>query len=334
MSTTNQEIAHILNVIAELYKVEKSKPGASSNLQYKSKSYITASNNIREYPIPITSEAEALKVKGVGKSIAKDIGEYLSTKTIIRLEELKANNIDKYNELTLSDVPDDSQDVIDLFLSIPYVGPKRAYNYYNSGFRTIEDLWTKGQQYLTDQIKTSIIWLNHTNLRINRNEISLIEQKIRELLPGIKFDIAGSYRRCELDSGDVDVLVEYQPGLDMEEIYNKLKPILPATLNHGQTKFAGIVRLSQLYNGHHIDIMLQEPETYHAALLYFTGSKEFNVLIRSRAIEFGYSLNEYGLKQGDKIIPTSSEQEIFDILKVRYVAPIDRVRNIQSIPTY
>ena len=118
----------------------------------------------------------------------------------------------------------------------------------------------------------------------------------------------------------------------MEDLLTVLNPILPATLAQGPTKFMGIVRLSDNYYGHRIDIRLVPAENYPFALLYFTGSQKFNILMRNVAISMGLKLNEYTLSDSKgKNYKANSEEDIFKILNLKYVAPKDRVKNIQNL---
>ena len=113
---------------------------------------------------------------------------------------------------------------------------------------------------------------------------------------GIKWEMTGSYRRQEPSSSDVDVVVESRPDLNMTNLIYLLRSIIPENgkLASGETKYMGVV-ISDQYNGHRIDIRLVTPEAYPTALMYFTGSQRFNILMRHRAIELGLKLNEYGI---------------------------------------
>src|SRR5690606_7834094 len=128
---------------------------------------------------------------------------------------------------------------------------------------------------------------------------------------GIKWTIAGSYRRGESSSGDIDLLVESRDDLDMDVLLSLLDNIIVATLAKGEKKFMGMLRLSDEYYGHRIDIRLVDPNEYVYALMYFTGSEQFNVLMRNRAIEFGLTLNEYDLSDGKNYYPATNEKDIF-----------------------
>ena len=77
-----------------------------------------------------------------------------------------------------------------------------------------------------------------------------------------------------------------------------------------------------------IDIMITKPEEYPFAILYFTGSKDFNTLMRQHALDRGLSMNEYSLKHvSDKSVVDhvfSSEKDIFEYLDYPYVEPWKR----------
>jgi DNA polymerase/3'-5' exonuclease PolX len=74
-----------------------------------------------------------------------------------------------------------------------------------------------------------------------------------------------------------------------------------------------------------IDIRIVIPESFFTALLYFTGSYEFNERMRGIAKRQGYKLNEYGLYKNNKQIHIYSEKDVFDILGMKYLDPINRI---------
>ncbi len=79
----------------------------------------------------------------------------------------------------------------------------------------------------------------------------------------------------------------------------------------------------KLRNGMQVDVRLLAPESYGAAMQYFTGSKNHNVSLRQRALKMGYTLNEYGLSRLDneKIVASATEEEIYGALKLDYIPP-------------
>jgi DNA polymerase beta len=157
----------------------------------------------------------------------------------------------------------------------------------------------------------------------------------------IKFDICGSYRRGALESGDVDILISQNDG-DLKKIVKKLQKnniIIDSLTTEGSTKFMGIYRINDMSAlalalapapapvpapARRIDIRLVSPDSYYAALLYFTGNKNFNIYLRQKAIDNGYTLNEYGLKFNDELRVLKSENEIFEILNISVIDPEKR----------
>ena len=77
-------------------------------------------------------------------------------------------------------------------------------------------------------------------------------------------------------------------------------------------------------NIYRIDIICVKFENYYTALLYFTGSFEFNINMRQIAKKNNYLLNRYGLYFQNKKIKINSEKDIFNVLKVKYIMPLYR----------
>jgi DNA polymerase/3'-5' exonuclease PolX len=310
----NKELADLLSLISQYYSWS-----SDPKDKYKAKSFYNASINIANHPIAILSGAQARsEVKGVGKSIAEVIDEYFETGSVQRLIDLET----KFQNQTAT---------IDLFRSVYGIGPVTAFKLYNQGYRTLEDLWYRAP--LTQAQKIGIQWYEHLKLPIARTEMDLINQTIGSYLDpyGIKWEITGSYRRQEPFSNDIDILVQAQPDLNLLGVVTVLRDILPADLAMGPTKYMGVLRLPE-YNGHRIDIRLVPPQNWPFALMYFTGSQRFNILMRARAIQLKYKLNEYGLYDShNQPLPASSEDDIFHWLHVTYLPPIARTRTLQSL---
>jgi DNA polymerase/3'-5' exonuclease PolX len=310
----NKEIADLLSLISHYYSLS-----GDPKDKYKATAFYNASTNIANHPIAILSGAQARsEVKGVGKSTAEVIDEYFQTGRVLRLIELET----KFQQ---------QKATVDLFRSVYGIGPVTAFKFYNQGYRTLEDLWNRAP--LTDAQRVGLQWYEHIKLPILRNEMDLISQTIGSYLNpyGIKWEITGSYRRQEPSSNDIDILVQAQPDLNLLGVTTVLKPILPADLATGPTKYMGILRLPE-YNGHRIDIRMVPSENWPFALMYFTGSQRFNILMRARAIQLNCKLNEYGLYDvRNQPLPASSEEDIFRLLHVAYLPPVARTRTLSSL---
>ena len=104
---------------------------------------------------------------------------------------------------------------------------------------------------------------------------------------------------------------------------------LVCTLAHGSKKFMGMGLLQGYKTNRRIDIMYTKPQEYPFAIMYFTGSSEFNQRMRSEVLEKGLSLNEYSLKDANTKQPVKhifhTEKDIFDYLQYEYVEPWDRI---------
>ncbi len=135
---------------------------------------------------------------------------------------------------------------------------------------------------------------------------------------------AGSLRRGKETVGDLDLLVTMRPGHDKQKDVDAVAahilkyPSIQQTLAHGENKVSML-----LESGMQVDVRLLDKESFGAALLYFTGSKEHNVALRGRANEMGWTLNEYALTtlKGGKIVARKTEAEIYSKLKLDYIEP-------------
>ena len=135
---------------------------------------------------------------------------------------------------------------------------------------------------------------------------------------------AGSLRRGKETVGDLDLLVTMRPGLDKQKDVDTVAahilryPGIQQTLAHGENKVSML-----LESGMQVDVRLLEKNSFGAALLYFTGSKEHNVALRGRANEMGWTLNEYALTtlKGGKVVARKTEEEIYSKLKLEYIEP-------------
>ena len=131
-------------------------------------------------------------------------------------------------------------------------------------------------------------------------------------------------RRGRETVGDLDLLVTMRPGQDKQKDVDAVAehilkyPGIDQTLAHGENKVS-----VQLGNGLQVDVRLLEKKSFGAALLYFTGSKAHNVALRGRALDMGWTLNEYALTtvKGGKSVAGKTEEEIYAKLKLAYIEP-------------
>src|SRR5207245_7663644 len=152
-------------------------------------------------------------------------------------------------------------------------------------------------------------------------------QKIAEHLrdyPGIeKATPAGSLRRGRETVGDLDILVTGPACCDDVERQKLIEHIikLPGLMEiiaRGENKVSFRMR-----GGMQVDVRLLPPDSFGAAMQYFTGSKAHNVSLRQRALKMGYTLNEYSLARLDdqQVVASKTEEEIYTALKLDYIPP-------------
>ena len=135
---------------------------------------------------------------------------------------------------------------------------------------------------------------------------------------------AGSLRRGKETVGDLDLLLTLADGFTSQKHIDAMAehilkyPRINQVLAHGENKVS-----FTLDNGIQVDVRLLEKDSFGAALMYFTGSREHNVRLRGRANDLGYTLNEYALAtlKGERRVAGRTEEEIYAKLKLDYIPP-------------
>ena len=147
----------------------------------------------------------------------------------------------------------------------------------------------------------------------------------------IEFEFVGSFRRKNKDMGDIDILIKNKGGIVLKDIIKRFvdEKYVIEKLALGNNKFMGLCKLSPELPARRIDILLADPSHYYFALLYFTGSYNFNIYMRKVALSKGLSLSEYGFKDSkgnlmDTTDTIHSEEDIFAYLDIPYTAPHKR----------
>lgn len=283
---------------------------------FKASAYFKASKNIWE--LDKLTESSLKSVKGIGKSLTNVIMNIVNTGTCDAYEKIK-------------DVKDAKSD----FLEISGVGPKKAGELVKLGFTSIDSIRKAPNlnELLNDKQLIGLKYYEDILERIPQSEIDIhntyLQGVLKKLDPKAEMTIAGSYRRRAKDSGDIDVLLKGTPKLYKEFIkVLQNDGYLYETLALGTKKYNGMSKLPNHMTFRRIDIMVTKPEEYPFAILYFTGSKDFNTLMRQHALDRGLSMNEYSLKHvSDKSVVDhifTSEKDIFEYLDYAYVEPWKR----------
>jgi len=290
--------------------------------KFKGNSYKKVIPSIKKLKSDIDLSSENLKIiNGLGKGLLEKIEQIKETGTCSIYEKIKNYHDPKKD-----------------FMNIHGVGPKNAVKLVKSGFNSIDVLRNCPtiSEHLNDVQQLGLKYYDDMLIRIPRKEIKLHEIYIKTIIDicdipkgSVQFTIAGSYRRGVDSSGDIDILFCSKDKKKYNIFIDKLKEskYIVDDLARGPKKYNGLCK----YNRNpcrRIDIMYTKPEEYPFAILYFTGSMEFNTMMRQKCLDKNLSLNEYSLKDNDtkKVIDHKfvSEKDIFDYLEMKYIEPENR----------
>ena len=289
---------------------------------FKVKAYYKAAENIDamgEDIEDIRRENRLSEIPGIGKALEEKIIEYLDTGKIRVYEEL------------IQEIPESILELV----NIPSVGPKKAKLFWEhlkiSSVDQLAQAAESGKLLGLPGIKDKTIENILRGIRVvkegqERLNIALAseiaEQFIEALkkLPEVKgISLAGSLRRMRETIRDIDILVDSTNPKKVMETFVHL-PQVKSINAHGETK-------SSVVTGENIqvDLRVVEPKSWGAALLYFTGSKNFNIKLRQIAIKKNMKVNEYGIfavkGEREKFLAGRTEEECFKILDVPYSPP-------------
>ncbi|NPA40759.1 MAG: DNA polymerase/3'-5' exonuclease PolX [Aquificae bacterium] len=315
MHRKNKELARIFEKIADILEFLGDNP-------YRIGSYRRASNLISELPEDIEElyrSGKLSKLPGIGSSTLLKIEEFLRTGTVKKYEDLRKR------------VPEDLLELMD----VPGIGPKTLKVAYEKlGVRTKEDFMRVlkdgslaklpgfGPKKVENILKGIELWKS-TQERIPLIEAYSMAQDVVEYMkkaPGLKeISVAGSLRRMKETIGDIDILVSADKR-DWSKVHAHFVkyPEVQKILAKGETKSSVVLK-----NGRQVDLRTVEPESWGAALQYFTGSKQHNIRVRDIAKEKGLKVNEYGVFKADtgERVGGEREEEVYELVGMQWIPP-------------
>ncbi|MFA5080141.1 MAG: DNA polymerase/3'-5' exonuclease PolX [Candidatus Paceibacterota bacterium] len=260
-------------------------------------------------------------IPGIGESIGTKIEEYLNTGRIAYYGQLKKESPIDFEGLH----------------RVEGLGVKKIKRLYDElGIRNLKDLKEAVKKHKvspifgfgekTEQnIEEAMEFLKQSKgrflLREILDDIEKIEDKLKKIKGVIKVSIAGSVRRKKETIGDVDFLVGVAEDIDrysVERIMNTFVAMddVVKVVSKGETRSS--VKTKQ---GLDMDLRLIRISSFGAALQYFTGSKEHNIVMRKIAIKENLKLNEYGLFRNEKRIKGETEEDIYERLGMIWIPP-------------
>ena len=310
-----KQVISLLEDIAKLLELKGENP-------FKTRAYTNGARALRSVNSSIQDlieSGELAKMKGFGSALVSKITTYVET-----------GELAYYNELRAS-FPDGLLDIMEL----NGVGPKKAKLFYD-----------KLKVSNTEELKKacedgSIAELAGCGPKTAANILEAIERKqtmaafflfpkawsvaqqVVESLRGVpelqQIEVAGSLRRFKETTKDADIIGAADDPAPVMDAFVKL-PDIAKVLAKGETKSSVIFE-----NGVQVDLRLVKPEVFASALHHFTGSKDHNVAMRSRAIRMGMKVSEWGLFKTaggvEELIPCQSEEELFRHLGLPYIVP-------------
>ena len=282
---------------------------------FRARAYQKAQETIMSYPDDIISPEQLKGKPGIGPTIMEKLNEYVQTGTLKILEREKNNPVN-------------------ILADVYGIGPKKAKELVDSGITTISQL-RENQHLLNDIQKVGLQYYEDVLKRIPRSEIEDYKAIFDKAFPsGGKMEIVGSYRRGAQASGDIDAIItSSSPQVFTTFIDNLIKEnVILYVLSRGPTKCLVMAKIPSSDSVRRVDFLYTNPEEFPFAILYFTGSKMFNTVMRHVALENGYTMNEHGInkmegkKKGEKVAHNfTSEEDIFNFLGLVYKSPTERI---------
>ncbi len=308
---SNDRVAAALARLVLLTQLED-----GSAQSFRTRAYERAADAIRVLPEDISTLdlSELRAIDGVGDSTAKKIREYIETGHMEALDKLSAKYPDEFVAM----------------LQVPGVGPRTAIMLrQEAGIESIDQLraavaaeqlrelpglGAKTEQKIGKAIDQ--LGLAGKDRRLPIGQALRIAEGLVERIGAVDGAIAvrycGSLRRFRDSIADIDLLV----------VADDAAPVVDALIaESSETLGSGDGGASVRTNDLQVDLRVVAPEQFGSASLYFTGSKAHNIALRQRAIARGWMLNEYGLMEGDTVVASVTEEEIYRALDLEFIPP-------------
>ncbi|MFA5799359.1 MAG: nucleotidyltransferase domain-containing protein [Candidatus Peribacteraceae bacterium] len=322
----NASLARLFRQIADLLDYQ--------GVQFKPAAYRHAAQTIEDLPKDIaemTEKKELMKLPGIGEALADKIIEYCTTGKIRVLDHLVAETSMGASGL----------------LSVEDLGPRRVREIeQHLDVRTIPELIEAAQigrlrtlpgfsEILEKKILENAQRAKEGAKRFPRPEVEADVERLLKALRGIggvnRSEAAGSYRRHKETVGDIDILIGVQGKKVTENVAHSVAdaarkfPKFARMVAEGPTKISFDIK-----SGLRVDIRIVRMKEWGSAFLYFTGTKEHNIMLRRLAIERGLKLNEYGLFRGSKSVVSETEEDIYRALGLKFIEPKERTEILPS----
>jgi DNA polymerase (family 10) len=316
IAMNNVEIAQVFETLADLLELR----GENA---FRVRAYRTGAKAILELERPVKeiladSTTSLQSFSGIGDTLAEKCKVLVATGRLPQLDELKSQTPEVLLQMT----------------RIPGLGAKKAMLLQRElnlqsldqlkqaclqqRVRKLKGFAAKSEQQILAGLEIAV----QAGVRMRIDQAQRLVHRLQEHLATCgkidQLEFAGSYRRGKETVGDIDIVVV---SSDATAIMDSLEqfPGRQSTLARGTTKMS--IRVDGQFQ---VDLRVVPAESFGAALQYFTGSKDHNVAIRSRARKMGLSVNEYGITEMNSDAPAQSgrtEQELYQRLGLAWIPP-------------
>ncbi len=307
----NAEIAKYLAEIADMMEL------LGENF-FQVRGYRNAARAVLDYPGNFSKLTiqQMEKVPDIGKGTSAKIDTLIKTGELTIHQELRKK------------VPPSLMEV----MRMPALGPKRVKQLHDQlGINSLDDLKNaleagalrsirgfgpKMEETIRSALDRRVAFATKRWLYADAAiEVERLLTHMRGCGAVQKIEVAGSFRRKRDNLGDLDLLaISFDPAQVMKQLAEY--PFVAQTVGLGDTKSTVI-----LHDGLQVDLRVVPEESYGAALVYFTGSKDHCVHIRRIAQRMELSLNEYGLFRGNESVAGRTEEDVYRALGMDFIAP-------------
>jgi DNA polymerase (family 10) len=308
----NEFIAVQFELLADLLEIQGANPFRIRAYRNAARTISSTAESLSDL---VANGTDLTQFSGIGKDLAKQIHEIITKGEHSALNELRKQ------------IPGG---VLDM-LRIPGVGPKKVSVFFNElGLKSLADLkaaceagrlsMLKGFGKKTEaSILANIDQAAEFSLRVSiadaRAAAEIIVEDLQQLPEVEQAAVAGSCRRRRETCGDLDILAtcsDSGPPMDLLASH----PLVEAVLQRGETK-----QRVRLKTGIELDLRVVPEASFGAAMQYFTGSKEHNVVVRQRAKDLGLKVNEYGVFRGEEQIAGRTEADVYASVGLPWFPP-------------
>ncbi|MFN4921184.1 MAG: DNA polymerase/3'-5' exonuclease PolX [Planctomyces sp.] len=308
----NDVIAGQFELLADLLEIQSANPFRIRAYRNAARTISSTSDSLADLA---ATGGDLTQLPGIGKDLARQIIEIAQTGKLKSLEELQQQ------------IP---SGVVDM-LRIQGVGPKKVSVFFNELHLTslaelkaaceagrisqLKGFGKKTEESILQNIDQAAASASRFSIADARAAVETIVADLRQLPAVVRCEAAGSCRRRRETCGDLDVLaICSDPAPPMDRL--AAHPLVASVLQRGETK-----QRVRLVSGIELDLRVVPEESFGAAMQYFTGSKEHNVVLRQRAKDLGLKINEYGVFRGDETVAGRTEEDVYAAVGLPWIPP-------------